>query len=109
MKSIRKLFNRQPKLSNDNQCKYSIDAAIKENNFETFVQLLGATNQEQLRNADVNLRQPGARITPFLHCATYGRYEMLEYMLNIPNMNVNQTDSRGRNALAEILYSHKID
>src|SRR4051812_8672972 len=90
--------------------------AIEENNFDAFVQLLGETEEEKLANAQTILsnRTEGEISskpeylyinTPFLLCAIYGRYKMMEVMLNIPNINVNEQDENGMNALANYCWS----
>src|SRR3569832_2641681 len=74
-----------------------IFAAIEENDIAAFFQLLGSSNEDNLRNAErsiISAKQrtvdaskfyrpnPWTVYTPFLLCATYGRHVMLEYMLN---------------------------
>ncbi len=81
--------------------------AIAENDFVTFVQLLGTNYAENAENAmrfikDVNSVND---TSPFLLCAKYCRYYMLKYLINIPGININQTDSNGHNALGNIILS----
>jgi ankyrin repeat protein len=87
-----------------NSFEHRMRLAIIENNIETFIQLLGVTNEEQLANAQRKTCDKCTRSdTIFLLCAINGRCEMLEYLLNIPNIDVNHITANGYNALAQIV------
>jgi hypothetical protein len=98
--------------------KQRIYLAIKENDFNAFVRLLGATDEEKLENSQLLLcnaddgkaisKPKYTKLTPFLLCAQYGRCEMLEYMCNISNININQQSDNKYNALTLIILSHDI-
>jgi ankyrin repeat protein len=82
--------------------EYRMRIVIEQNDFRTFIALLGATDEEKLQNAQ-RVIETDRDHTPFLYCASYLRHEMLEYLLNIPNIDVNQKDNMGHSALATIL------
>jgi ankyrin repeat protein len=100
---------------------HRITSAIEENDIYSFVRLLGETNDEKLQRAQKLLGNCNdahsqwcdplgiQHTTPFLLCAQYGRYKMLEYMLNIPNININQLGYYKHDALSLILMSGEID
>jgi ankyrin repeat protein len=92
--------------------------AIINDDYATFVHLLGRNEKEIAENAmrfNRN-RQPVIRVgklnvydlSPFLLCAKYGRHKMLEFLLNIPGININQQDSCGHNALAQRIVQTQI-
>jgi hypothetical protein len=85
--------------------------AIENDYFETFVVLIGESDYEISKNAmrfinESNIGDSDVDLSPFLLCAKYGRYEMLQYLLNIPGVDVNQRDVRERNALAHIIFAN---
>jgi hypothetical protein len=92
----------------------SIRNAIKTNDVSTFVQLLGRSDSERASNAMcfINIPDFGALYktarSPFLMCARYGRYEMLQFILNTPGIDINQQDAIGQNAVATVILSNKI-
>jgi hypothetical protein len=89
-----------------------IIVAIKENNIDNFVQLLGASNTARRIISNDDRRRfyhdiiPEYINSPFDLCAFHCRYEMLTYILNIENMDVNQRNNHGHNVLATILCSN---
>ncbi len=95
-----------------------IVTTIKENNFKEFVKLLGKSDEEKLENANHPINSlyvianghalPIYDNSPFLLSAMYGRHFMLQYMLSIPNIDVNQRNSDGHNALFHIMTSVKV-
>ncbi len=96
--------------------------AIVDNNFATFVQLLGGTEidktitgfiRKEVRTGILYIHVP-THISPFLLCAKFGRYEMLEFVIqtysrHLTIFNINQQDSNGHNVVANIILSHEID
>lgn len=90
----------------------SIFDAIINDDFATFVQLLGGNYNEIAENAMRFTRYQSSirtimpktnpnELSPFLFCAKFGRHKMLEYILQSPFININQQDSCGHNALAQ--------
>jgi ankyrin repeat protein len=108
---------KRQKLQHDNNSfEHRIFQAIEQNNYGTFVELLGNNDDEKRENTMRKVTNPVSQYneyllelcvdnTPFLICALYCRYEMLEYMLQIPNIDVNQQDREGNNALSSIIIS----
>jgi ankyrin repeat protein len=112
------------KMTDENIYADLIWSAIVENNFTKFVELLGDTEEIQCANAQRQLVQPMKYATnsavydlfglhkilsPFIISTIYGRHEMLAYMLDIRDINVNQHDENGCNALTHMIFSEKIE
>ncbi len=106
-------------MSPENSFDSIIFDAIVNDDFATFVQLLGMNDTEIAENAmrfikNVNpvARKPGPAIlhdsSPYLLCAKYSRPEMLQYILNIPGINVNQQDANGNSGIENVIFSQKI-
>jgi ankyrin repeat protein len=93
---------------------HAICGAIEKNDVDTFKQLLGHNDDEIINNAMIFIKLPQHRLDhithcPFLLCAEYHRYEMLQYLLNIPGIDINQKDTNGHNALMKIVWSKNFD
>jgi ankyrin repeat protein len=84
--------------------------AITNDDFTTFVQLLGNSAHEigenvmRIINVEMAVEYPDD-VHPFIQCAQLGRYEMLKYLINIPELNINHKDEYGHNALSTIIYN----
>src|SRR3569832_1251595 len=73
--------------------------AIKSNDFTTFVKLIGNSDAEIAKNANAKIgcktcsAEPSNNCThllsPFLWCVYHARWEMLEFLANIPGVNLN--------------------
>jgi ankyrin repeat protein len=91
----------------DDEQTHSICNAIRMNDYKSFVQHIGDSEDEITHNAMIYITSTGPYIhlSPYLLCAKYGRYEMLQYLLNIPTINMNQHDASGTrsNALMIVL------
>jgi ankyrin repeat protein len=85
----------------DKQETIPIVDAISNNKFDDFIQLLGENDEERRENAMRNLQNPNenGRITPFMLACFYGCDRMLEYMLNLGNIDINHKDATGLSCL----------
>src|SRR5689334_23326620 len=80
----------------DSQQRYlPIFYAIKHDKYDDFVQLLGENNDERRSNAMKNLQTVNyyGQITPVMLACFYGRDKMLEYMLNLGNIDATHRDA----------------
>jgi hypothetical protein len=99
----------------------SIMHAIQENDFNEFVQFLGNNDEDKCANSVRQINDNNSSVgeqhkyhrfgdkTPFLLAAMYGRHEMLQYMLQIKNIDINQTDHNYINALSHIIIHRQTD
>ncbi len=86
---------------------FAILEAIQNNDLPTFKTLLGDSNEEIAQSANRPfshcIHHPGLSL--FLACAKYGRYELLEFLLQIPGININHQDGTGNSALSVLIIN----
>ncbi len=91
----------------DNKTGDKIYNAIVKGDLKTFTKLVDKCGQ-QIANHFFKNVFADIDDSPFLLCATYGRYEMMQLLLHIPIIDVNQHGDYGFNALTNIIVSQQI-